>query len=199
MPRPELSALVETDAERPECRLILAPRPARLREVVGPGDYLEPGKRLALAEVLRTRYALVVPEGVRGCVVERLVPDRETAVAYRDPLLRLGESLTVLEEAGGSHPAAAGAAGTGAGSLRITAPSDGIFYRRPDPESPPYVSEGDTIETGAVLGLVEVMKCFNQIRYGGAAMPARARILSIRAADAAEVSAGQILIELEPA
>ena len=46
----------------------------------------------------------------------------------------------------------------------IRAQIPGIFYRRPDPGSPPYVEPGDTVETGTVVGLVEVMKQFTEVR-----------------------------------
>ena len=38
----------------------------------------------------------------------------------------------------------------------IQAQTPGIFYRRPDPDSPPFVEEGDSVEAGTVVGLVEV-------------------------------------------
>ena len=34
----------------------------------------------------------------------------------------------------------------------------GTFYRRPDPESDPYVKEGDSVSAGDTVGLIEVMK-----------------------------------------
>ena len=46
----------------------------------------------------------------------------------------------------------------------IKSPLPGTFYRRPDPNSDAYVSEGDRVETGDVVGLVEIMKNFHEIR-----------------------------------
>ena len=40
----------------------------------------------------------------------------------------------------------------------------GVFYRRPSPEEPPYVQEGDTIQPGQTIALVEVMKNFNEVK-----------------------------------
>jgi acetyl-CoA carboxylase biotin carboxyl carrier protein len=45
----------------------------------------------------------------------------------------------------------------------IRAQIPGIFYRRPDPGSPPYVEEGATVQPGTVVGLVEVMKQFHEV------------------------------------
>jgi len=40
----------------------------------------------------------------------------------------------------------------------------GIFYRSPSPSSPPYVREGDNIQKGQVLCIIEAMKVFNEIK-----------------------------------
>jgi acetyl-CoA carboxylase biotin carboxyl carrier protein len=45
----------------------------------------------------------------------------------------------------------------------VLTPIPGIFYRRPDPESDPFVSEGDAVEAGATIGLVEIMKNFQAV------------------------------------
>lgn len=50
----------------------------------------------------------------------------------------------------------------------IKAPAPGTFYRRPSPEEDPYVNEGDRIESGQVIGLVEVMKNFIEVTADGA-------------------------------
>jgi biotin carboxyl carrier protein len=49
-----------------------------------------------------------------------------------------------------------------------------------------------------VLGLVEIMKCFNQITYGGPGLPERGRVAEILAEDAAEVQFGQVLFRIKP-
>lgn len=46
----------------------------------------------------------------------------------------------------------------------ITTPVPGTFYRRPSPEDDPYVDEGDRVSDGQVIGLVEVMKNFNEVK-----------------------------------
>jgi acetyl-CoA carboxylase biotin carboxyl carrier protein len=45
----------------------------------------------------------------------------------------------------------------------VLTPIPGIFYRRPDPDSDPFVAEGDRVETGATIGLVEIMKNFQPV------------------------------------
>jgi acetyl-CoA carboxylase biotin carboxyl carrier protein len=45
----------------------------------------------------------------------------------------------------------------------IKSPIPGTFYRRPSPDEDAFVSEGDRISSGDVVGLVEV-KSFNEIK-----------------------------------
>jgi acetyl-CoA carboxylase biotin carboxyl carrier protein len=45
----------------------------------------------------------------------------------------------------------------------IKSPYPGTFYRRPSPDADPYVSEGDTVKHGDVVGLVEIMKNFHEV------------------------------------
>jgi biotin carboxyl carrier protein len=45
----------------------------------------------------------------------------------------------------------------------IKSPYPGTFYRRPSPEADAYVSEGDRVSVGDVVGLVEIMKNFHEI------------------------------------
>ena len=46
----------------------------------------------------------------------------------------------------------------------IKAPVPGTFYRRPSPDEDTYANEGDSITNGQVIGLVEVMKNFNEVK-----------------------------------
>ena len=64
----------------------------------------------------------------------------------------------------------------------------------PTPGARPFVEPGTALRAGQVVGLVEVMKTFNQILYGGAGFPERAEVVEVRCGDAQEVRAGQILM-----
>ena len=50
--------------------------------------------------------------------------------------------------------------------LTIKAPILGIFYRRPQPGSPPYVEEGSIVDEDTTVALIEVMKLFNSVKAG---------------------------------
>jgi acetyl-CoA carboxylase biotin carboxyl carrier protein len=45
----------------------------------------------------------------------------------------------------------------------VLTPIPGVFYRRPDPESDPFVTEGDAVQAGATIGIVEIMKNFQPV------------------------------------
>ena len=46
----------------------------------------------------------------------------------------------------------------------INSPISGTFYRRPSPEDPPFIEEGDKVKPGQVVCIVESMKIFNEVR-----------------------------------
>ncbi|PSQ80415.1 MAG: acetyl-CoA carboxylase biotin carboxyl carrier protein [Bacteroidetes bacterium QS_1_63_11] len=45
----------------------------------------------------------------------------------------------------------------------VKAPIVGTFYRAPSPDSDPFVEEGDSVEEGDVLCIIEAMKLMNEI------------------------------------
>jgi acetyl-CoA carboxylase biotin carboxyl carrier protein len=74
----------------------------------------------------------------------------------------------------------------------IKSPLPGTFYRRPNPQADPYLSEGDTVEPGDVVGLVEIMKTFHEIHSDAAG-----RIAHFLVGNSELVDAGQDIIALE--
>jgi biotin carboxyl carrier protein len=47
---------------------------------------------------------------------------------------------------------------------QILSPLPGTFYRRPAPDQPVYKNDGDAVAVGDIIGLVEVMKSFNEVK-----------------------------------
>jgi acetyl-CoA carboxylase biotin carboxyl carrier protein len=74
----------------------------------------------------------------------------------------------------------------------VLAPLTGLFYSSPSPGAQAYTSVGATITVGQVIGLIEAMKLFNEIKSdrGG-------RVVRIYPQDGALVKAKQPLIEVE--
>lgn len=48
--------------------------------------------------------------------------------------------------------------------MEILSPLPGTFYRKPAPDAPAFAEVGQTIEAGAVIGLVEVMKQYSELQ-----------------------------------
>ena len=46
----------------------------------------------------------------------------------------------------------------------VVAPLTGVFYRSPSPGALPYLREGGPVNAGQVIGLIEAMKLFNEIK-----------------------------------
>ena len=84
-------------------------------------------------------------------------------------------------------------------SLAVRATTSGRFYLRPAPDKPAFVDVGDVVEPGAPLGLLEVMKTFHRLTYGGEGLPGRGRVTRVVIDDGADVEAGEPLFEIEPA
>ncbi len=192
-----IKALVEPDARHPEEFVILAPGVGLFRPSLPRGAFVTPELKIGTISRLQRDYDLLAPPGARGAVLEQLVEDGVNRVEFRTPLLRVGAARAEERAAAGGEAASAEDAGAAAaGQIVIRSPTDGIFYRRPDPQSPPYVAVGAIVLPGAQLGLVEVMKCFNQIRLDGEGLPSRCEVVSIAAEDAGEVALGQVLFVL---
>ncbi len=184
--------------------LIRAPRVGIYREGPPAGRYRAAGESAGRLRVLNRTIGLVLPAGVEGLVGDVRVNDLSVAVEYGQPLFRLdpaGLSAegAARETAGAPVPGAAASEGIPEGCHAVFSPIDGVFYRRGSPASPPFVEAGAIIETGATVGLVEAMKSFNAVAYGGPGLPLRAEVVEVRAADAAEVRQGTLLIVVRAA
>lgn len=79
------------------------------------------------------------------------------------------------------------------GTVVVTAPYLGTFYRAPKPGAPAYVEMGSAVEAEAEICLVEVMKLFTAVRAGTSGT-----IAAILAKDGELVEAGQPLFAILP-
>ncbi len=75
----------------------------------------------------------------------------------------------------------------------IKAPLTGIFYASPAPGSAPYVTAGGEVAVGQIIGLIEAMKLFNEIKSDLAG-----RVVRVVPESGTLVKAKQPLIEVEP-
>ena len=74
----------------------------------------------------------------------------------------------------------------------VRAQMPGTFYRRPDPESDPYAEEGDQVSVGDTVGLIEVMKSFQEVKAEEDGADSKFLVEEQEAVDA-----GQDLVEME--
>lgn len=73
----------------------------------------------------------------------------------------------------------------------VVSPMFGVFYLRPSPDAPEFVTPGSAVKVGMTLCVVEAMKVFNEIKA-----PRDGVVESILATSGDEVEAGQSLMTL---
>ena len=77
-------------------------------------------------------------------------------------------------------------------SKQILSPLPGTFYRRPAPDQPAYKDDGDAVAEGDVIGLVEVMKSFNEVKA-----EVSGTVVKFLVDNEDPVMAGQPLVEID--
>lgn len=75
----------------------------------------------------------------------------------------------------------------------VTAPLPGLCHLAPDPASPPFVREGDTVTEGQTLCIIEAMKVMTAV-----AAPTGGRLARVLVANGSTVAGGQPLMEIVP-
>lgn len=180
--------------------LLLAPGVGLFSGALPAGRVLTAGATAGALTVLGTARRLIVPEGVHGRIVSRPPERLRQPVGHGDVLYELDPQGLGDSDAPSENPGdpARTAPGLAPGRRAFRAPSSGRFWRRPSPQEPWFVEEGASITDGQSIGLLEVMKTFTRLTYRAAGgLPARARVARVVAADGADVSEGDVLLELE--
>jgi acetyl-CoA carboxylase biotin carboxyl carrier protein len=126
-----------------------------------------------------------VEAGGTGLVLRKAAALTATAA----PVALAGSAVpSGLSGADGAAPAS-----EAPGRPSVKAPLTGIFYGAPGPGSAPYVQVGGEVAVGQVIGLIEAMKLFNEIKSDLAG-----RVVRVVPESGALVKAKQPLIEVEP-
>lgn len=76
---------------------------------------------------------------------------------------------------------------------KISSPMMGTFYRAPSPEAPPFVEEGDVVEEGTILCILEAMKLMYELKA-----EIRCRIVKILKENGQQVHPGEPIFLVEP-
>lgn len=181
--------------------VLSAPAVGIWRDAPAPGSLITPGSYLGQLDILGALHRLYAPKGAHG--IAALAP--AAAGTEEDSLLRpvgYNDPLLVLDPEG-VHSAAAelaahrsSASGQETGELTFRAPMSGRFYRRPAPDKPEFVKAGDEIEVGATIGLLEVMKTFNRVTYGGDDLPERAHVVEVVPEDQADLATDDVILRI---
>jgi acetyl-CoA carboxylase biotin carboxyl carrier protein len=108
------------------------------------------------------------------------------------------EVLTAGVAAAAPVAAVGAAAGDGAAAEPdhrhpVVAPLVGTFYRASQPGAKPFVEEGDVVDEGQTVAIVEAMKLMNQVTASQSG-----RVSEILATDGEWVEFEQVLMLLEP-
>jgi acetyl-CoA carboxylase biotin carboxyl carrier protein len=76
---------------------------------------------------------------------------------------------------------------------QVVAPLTGLLYLSPSPDAAPYVQVGGEVNQGQVIGLIEAMKLFNEIKSD-----VRGRVVRILAEHGALIKARQPILDVDP-
>ncbi|HEX2376505.1 MAG TPA: acetyl-CoA carboxylase biotin carboxyl carrier protein [Gaiellales bacterium] len=146
-------------------------------------DSLEPSQSERVRELIR-----MVEESDVGELTLQDGPVRITVRRHDDrPVAPMQMAAAPVPAAPVDEPAVSS-------SIRLESPMVGTFYRSPSPSQPAFVDEGDSVEVGQTLCILEAMKLFNEFKAEHAGV-----IRKILVANAEPVEYGQPLFELEPA
>ena len=195
---PELAVLIGPPRGEPAAAIPLrAPGPGMFVPWVAEGDLVTPGSDLGELVVLGRASILVVPRSATAAGLALRMPPAVHPVDYGDVLVELDPSLQ--RTAGASTAAAASGATAADAALGLVfhAPTSGRFYGRSAPDRPPFVTEGTQLTAGTTVCLLEVMKTFHRVTYGGPGLPDTARVRRVLVAEGADVNAGDPLLALE--
>ena len=134
---------------------------------------------------------LEVESGGTGLILRKPVALAATAAAAAAPVT--ATPATHADGPAAGEPSTAGRDPAVNAPPSIKAPLTGIFYASPAPGTAPYVQVGGEVAVGQVIGLIEAMKLFNEIKSDLAG-----RVTRVVPDSGALVKAKQPLIEVEP-
>lgn len=196
-----LIAQVRKHEKEPETLVVASPHVGIVVGAPKVGTFLNPLDRIITLKVLNERYVVLLPRDVHGWITETFIPNNYASVEYGQSIVCIDPHLLEAgAEDSGGQAAVMGVAreADDAGLIAVKSPSNGIFYRCPSPDSPPCVEVGSPVTSGSPLGLVEIMKCYYQIDYGGQGLPETGEIVEILVEDASVVQFGQVLFWIKP-
>ncbi len=130
--------------------------------------------------------------------IRTVVASGSGAVHAVQPQISMPAAVTSagsVEAAPAAEVKAAPKAAAASNLIELTAPTPGVSYVYPGTtiDKKPLPKEGDIVEAGQVVALVEAMKMFNEVTA-----PRKAKIAEIKVTNETLVKVGQVLMLLEP-
>jgi len=160
-----------------------------------PIDYEKIKRLISLVERNGLTELAVEEDGLS--VTIKAEPDAPDGAALAMPAVHLHPGVKVQHPVSASdsrlvhrgHPAPEAPPGN---LVNIESPMVGVFYRRPSPDSKPYIDVGDEIEEGQTVGLIEAMKVFSEVPSEAAG-----RVVAVPAESGKLVHEGDVLVVVD--
>jgi acetyl-CoA carboxylase biotin carboxyl carrier protein len=154
-----------------------------------------------MEERRRIADLVALVDRLEGLLERSALSELEVEVAGTTVILRTPAALAPVPSAaaslhaeeGGQHSPAADKPLAAPASHAIVAPLTGVYYRSPSPGAEPYLREGGPVNAGQVIGLIEAMKLFNEIKSD-----ASGRITRVLVENGTLVKRKQPLLEVDP-
>ena len=121
----------------------------------------------ASMETLQQLIDLVGEDQVREIEIERgvlgLRKIRVAAGISASTVQPVSQASTASQSADADETSVAAEPDETEGLHSISSPMVGMFYRAPNPDSPPFAEEGDVVSVGQTICIIEAMKIMNEI------------------------------------
>lgn len=154
---------------------------------------MTPSKEMEITEKVKSLYEVMQEEKVEELEIKS--PEFKLHIVRknnsRPQHVRSGviENISIQQDNGGGSQSVS--APTVAGDT-IKSPITGIFYRSPSPSSPMFVNEGDVVDAGKTLCIIEAMKVMNEIKA-----TEKVRVVNILVENGKTINSDQDLFSIE--
>ncbi|MEO8470158.1 MAG: biotin/lipoyl-containing protein [Chloroflexota bacterium] len=175
--------------------------PARRNQPDGPGPDGFGAADQAMPADAGNTMLLALIDRLAGMLDRSELTELEIQVGETAVVLRKHVAVAAVPVQAPAPVVAAGAApgaevapsGSAVSRPSVKAPLTGIWYGSPSPGTAAYVTPGGEVAAGQVIGLIEAMKLFNEIKSD-----LSGRVVKVHAEDGKLVKAKQPLIEVDP-
>jgi acetyl-CoA carboxylase biotin carboxyl carrier protein len=92
-----------------------------------------------------------------------------------------------------AEPDAPDTANSADAGAAVVAPLTGVFYTASSPSADPFITEGEPVQAGQIICIVEAMKVFNEIKTEMSGV-----VVAIPAQNGQLVQRGEVLVRIKP-